>query len=694
MNRNLLSTLAILMIAAAAWAGTLQGTVYLPNDGGPAAGATVTIHANHGQPLVATTNDAGFYLFESLANGRYMAVATLEGYRPGDGQAWVFGDSVVTLDLFLHAPLTGFGNLEGHVWLPEEAGPAVGATVSLMRDPANPPLVATTNDDGYYLFENIETGHYGGSAELEGYGADFHGAFVPDGETGEANFMLHPLPTGFGNVEGVVIVDNHGGPAAGATVVLSRPDAELVTTTNENGEFGFADVAVGGWDATASLEGFEDGHARVMVFDGVTAHVMIMLHGEPAEGTGTVNVLVTTPDGAAVPGANVNLNAGGPGHGRHLHGETGEAGTVTFEHVPADHYFVVASAHMLGFATTEIDVADLSVIDVTLVLSDSNGHGGGHHGDSLTVVELSGTAIVVDDTTNPNRIRVRYFIDIDADGVGDYRLAFGPPWYNPDNGATRPANGDQITVTGGLLTYADPQIVVVYTINGQFWREPRRGHGGHGGGDHGRRGCNPDSVTAVELAGVAIVHECNPLHGDPTCYAIDTDGDGAINSFLDFGAPDYDPGNGATRPANGDEITIVGGEIFCPNAPMPMVIVYEINGMFWREPGDTLGLGPLEQNAVDEPIAIGTPTSYLTARNYPNPFNPSTIINYNIPTTGTVRLAVYDVTGREVAVLFNGTQAAGSYAVNFNANGMGSGIYFYRLTAGSTSLTNKMMLLR
>jgi hypothetical protein len=314
------------------------------------------------------------------------------------------------------------------------------------------------------------------------------------------------------------------------------------------------------------------------------------------------------------------------------------------------------------------------------------------------VIDLQGTAIVVHpDSANHPRL-VRYFIDINADGTPDYRLSFGPPWYQPPTvppiGPTRPNNGDQITIHGGLLTYTEPPMVVVYTINGLFWRQPFHGHGGNGGGDHQHDGCNPDSLIRVELEGSALVRATGGFHNEPTLYALDIDNNNQPDFFLDFGRPDYAPLNGATRPANGDVVTIVGGQVYCPNAVTPIVIVYEINGQYWREPGDTLGLGSMMPESVNEPIAIGAPLSYLTAHNYPNPFNPTTTISYSIPVAGEVKLAVFDITGRKVADLMSRFQQAGSYAVGFDGQALPSGIYFYRLSVGELSVSNRMLLLK
>ena len=80
--------------------------------------------------------------------------------------------------------------------------------------------------------------------------------------------------------------------------------------------------------------------------------------------------------------------------------------------------------------------------------------------------------------------------------------------------------------------------------------------------------------------------------------------------------------------------------------------------------------------------------------NYPNPFNPSTTIKYQIPQLSLVTLKVYDVMGSEVATLVNEEKSAGTYEVEFNATGLTSGIYFYQLKADSFVETKKMILMK
>lgn len=88
------------------------------------------------------------------------------------------------------------------------------------------------------------------------------------------------------------------------------------------------------------------------------------------------------------------------------------------------------------------------------------------------------------------------------------------------------------------------------------------------------------------------------------------------------------------------------------------------------------------------------PTSYTLMQNYPNPFNPATVIGYQLPMNSLVTLKIYDVLGRDVQTLVNGSQRAGSYSIPFNAGSLPSGVYFYRLQAGSFTQTKKLVLMK
>jgi hypothetical protein len=96
-------------------------------------------------------------------------------------------------------------------------------------------------------------------------------------------------------------------------------------------------------------------------------------------------------------------------------------------------------------------------------------------------------------------------------------------------------------------------------------------------------------------------------------------------------------------------------------------------------------------NSVAE---VGTIGDYKLNQNYPNPFNPSTMISYKLPTNNYVTLKIYDITGRNVVTLVSEIQSAGSYNISWNPRSLPSGIYYYRLQAGSFTQMKKLVLLK
>jgi hypothetical protein len=95
-----------------------------------------------------------------------------------------------------------------------------------------------------------------------------------------------------------------------------------------------------------------------------------------------------------------------------------------------------------------------------------------------------------------------------------------------------------------------------------------------------------------------------------------------------------------------------------------------------------------------EQLSPTAPKTFLLEQNYPNPFNPSTTIRYQLPVASEVKLEVYDVLGKKIATLVNERQSAGSYQVVWNASGLSSGTYFYRLQAGTFVETKKMIMVK
>ena len=122
-----------------------------------------------------------------------------------------------------------------------------------------------------------------------------------------------------------------------------------------------------------------------------------------------------------------------------------------------------------------------------------------------------------------------------------------------------------------------------------------------------------------------------------------------------------------------------------------------IQGIWWY----SFGNYKLVPETADDVFIVGTaiddetlPGRFALDQNFPNPFNPSTSIRYEVQETGRVTLEVFDILGRQVEMLVDGVISAGEYSVTFDAHNLPSGMYLYRLTAGNNVSTKKMLLLK
>jgi hypothetical protein len=126
------------------------------------------------------------------------------------------------------------------------------------------------------------------------------------------------------------------------------------------------------------------------------------------------------------------------------------------------------------------------------------------------------------------------------------------------------------------------------------------------------------------------------------------------------------------------------------------------DGIYWWrvKAKNNLGWGPYSAQHRFQIITTDVrdyeniPSVIGLSQNYPNPFNPTTTISYQLPMQNHVTLKVFDMLGREVATLVNGVEEPGYKSINFNANGLASGMYYYRLQAGNFIETKKLILLR
>lgn len=169
------------------------------------------------------------------------------------------------------------------------------------------------------------------------------------------------------------------------------------------------------------------------------------------------------------------------------------------------------------------------------------------------------------------------------------------------------------------------------------------------------------------------------------------------NGFYVIVTDDSDP-SGFGLSSNGEEVWLEDASAnVIDNVVFPAMDVTQSygrlpDGGMWQLLNTiTKGYSNVPVGVKDESSII---TDYVLYQNYPNPFNPVTIISYQIPENSNVSLKVFDMLGREIAVLVNGLQSAGRYKVEFDGNDFSSGIYFYQLNAGSFSDIKKFVLMR
>ncbi|MBN1348236.1 T9SS type A sorting domain-containing protein [candidate division KSB1 bacterium] len=361
--------------------------------------------------------------------------------------------------------------------------------------------------------------------------------------------------------------------------------------------------------------------------------------------------------------------------------------------------------------------------------------------DSLEVVILTGTVLV--DTTY---YYTKYYLDVDDDQSPDYFLHFGPPWYEPESGATRPEAGETVTIEAGIKIGTSWVHLFVFKLNDLVWRDPSGpapwtgAWVGKNSQHHKRIHCPDDSGSWVEFPPGAM-KDGGP-HGNQFQDSL----------FCEMGRvyPDSLPGqpdsvcagwhfhfsnpDGKQMFGKGDSAKFmkrlrinlrIQDSDSCGNL-LAKLNSTDLTLKFWDE--NTAQWIELESAAYDEDgqsislevetvatyyavfrtesattgiagIDDNLPVVFEMGQNYPNPFNPTTTIAFQLNTTAQIRLTIFNMLGQEVRTLVNELKPAGTYAaiwdgMDNNGNMLPTGFYVYKLDAGNQSQIKRMLLMK
>lgn len=368
------------------------------------------------------------------------------------------------------------------------------------------------------------------------------------------------------------------------------------------------------------------------------------------------------------------------------------------------------------------------------------GHHSGHNGrphdmdwpDSLTTVTTSGTVHL-----DSSMMHTLYFLDIDDDNEDDYQLGLGPWWYEPESGATRPEENQNVSIVGGEIESMTPPMLVVFEIDGLTWRDSTGAPPWSGGWIHQDDAdsawvfCPTDSMSHMGFPPNSMMGMMFP----DSMYAQmeemdwddmpgDTDSSMFAGYFCGFSAPQGGHMNqqGMMNFNQGIhmqfhyEDDMMDSLLLDESTVMPMFLDTDNQ---WQPVADYT----LDQNAntvmvVSNDVAelyglsaetfvvssdpgklVEIPQTLTVKAGYPNPFNPEVTIRYRIPEDGNLKISILDLTGAHVRTLYQGRASRGQHAIRWNGRNaaglkVGSGTYLVRVSAGDQTDFVKVTLLK
>jgi hypothetical protein len=211
-----------------------------------------------------------------------------------------------------------------------------------------------------------------------------------------------------------------------------------------------------------------------------------------------------------------------------------------------------------------------------------------------------------------------------------------------------------------------------------------------------------DNIAGQVRVSEMLTNHHNEWKNNNFIKMIEVDADSVIRSGLDsclvriyFNKGDYNNPNNLVIAHWRDNITEEDGPTDSSSTEWEELDtrIDTINGYVEAYTTNFSSFGLFEKD-ISTTVDNEMPVAFTLGQNLPNPFNPTTVINFAIPQTARVRLTVYNMLGQEVAVLVDGNLNAGNHTAVFDARGLSSGLYFYSIDSGKFHQVRKMTLLK
>ncbi|MCI0696847.1 carboxypeptidase regulatory-like domain-containing protein [candidate division KSB1 bacterium] len=690
----------------------VSGLVFNSVTNTPIANAIVYLWTKTGadgltEAIFGTTSDAnGRYEFRAFyPTGKYVLLAVASGYQPFQSDTLLVADTtVINLDVSL-VPVGNAGpaTLTGHVWeaRPDSTNstPIAGAEIRLIGFGANGDSLeyrATTGADGEYTITNIPPGIGAVYVTAIGYlQQSVNLLALPSGVTTLDFYLVKKsnIPNGF--ITGKVFFESTGIPILGAIInVRSVQGVHHATAiTDAMGEYS-AQIPEGNYVVNCrveadSLVSYEEFYDNVLSFAEAT-----MVTVRASETTGNINFgipelntfpknvairgKVLSEDGAPLENATVIVRSTRAPDSLEIAAQTNIRGeySITTPQVRNAVLVFFVQAGKAGYATEYYNNRSAPFLaDPIYVFSDTT-----IDNIDFSLAPLASNLSILGSVTNEAGAPLRSAFVVTSNlATGEIAFTFTDGQGNYALGNLKPFNH--------IILFAADGHVPEFYDDASLWEQARPVFPANP-----LSGINailtpivPDSGSGA-LTGVVRAPNASPLSG---VLIIARNASGNAVGF------DLTDGQGMYQIAGftGGRYTIqatkvrfrsqVGEVLYSPNATGTQL------ANFTLEHATTSAETSEEQKAL--------PVKFELSANYPNPFNPATTIHFGLPKAQEVRLAVYNVLGREVKELLNSYVEAGRHNLEWNGTDsagkpVASGIYFYSLQTGQTRLVRKMVL--